>query len=417
MRILQINSVCDFGSTGRITRELAEYLEQKGHECYVAYGHKTTTYPKSMKVGGKWENFFHNVFYTRLLGLQGYGTKRGTRKLIHWIEKIRPDIIHLHNLHVSYLNFPELFSYIIREKIPVVFTLHDCFNFTGKCAHYTACRCDKWRTECNHCPIFRNTIAPSTFFDRSKRLFNQKKKYYEQMSHLTVVAVSKWLVGEARRAAMFSTAETITYIYNWIDRNKFHRASKTEIKAFYDKYNLSHDYKYIISVSQAWDNNASRYKDAINLARKLPSDYRLILVGSVSRGSKIEKPIIHIPYINGSKELSAAYSMAEAYIHLSVEDTFGKVIAEAMSCGTVPVTFNSTACGEISGPYGIIVTPHDVNAIIRSLSKLQEKQKKSDEIIQYTIDNYDYHTNAQQYVDLYQQVLDKSDRLNGQQRK
>ena len=227
------------------------------------------------------------------------------------------------------------------------------------------------------------------------------------MKHLTVVAVSKWLANEARQSAMFSSAEKITFIYNWVDHNKFHRASANEIETFYTKYNLPRGYKYIISVSQGWDNHASRYKDAYQLAQKLPANYRLILIGSVLRGSKIESPLIHIPFIQNTKELSAAYSMAEAYIHLSVEDTFAKVIAEAMACGTVPITFNCTACGETPGPYGLIVAPHDVDAIVTALPRLADMQKQSDNIIQYVKDNYDYYTNAQQYVDLYRQILRK----------
>lgn len=405
MRILQINSVCDFGSTGRTTREFADYLEQQGHECYVAYGQGTSSYHRSFKIGGKWENHFHNAFYTRLLGLHGYGTRCGTKKLIEWIEEIKPDIIHLRNLHANYLNFPLLFEYLAKTKIPVVFTLHDCFNFTGKCAHYTAIGCYKWQTECKECPTFQHCVAPSAFFDKSKKLFNQKKRYYNQFNKLTVVAVSKWLAGEAKKSAMFSSARAITHIYNWIDYRKFHRADQVDIDAFYDRYHLSKDYKYIISVSQGWDNNASRYKDAIRLARILPEDYKLILVGSVLRGSSIEEPLLHIPYISGSQELSVAYTMAEAYIHLSVEDTFGKVIAEAMSCGTVPITFNSTACGEVPGPYGLVVAPHDVDAIVDAIPRLSELQKQSDNIIKYVLDNYDYHTNAQQYIDLYTDIL------------
>ena len=405
MKILQINSVCDFGSTGRTTRELADYIEKQGHECYVAYGHGTTTYHNSFKIGSKWENHFHNAFYTRLLGLHGYGTRLGTKRLINWIKEIRPDIIHLRNLHANYLNFPMLFDYLVESQIPVVFTLHDCFNFTGKCAHYTAIKCYKLQTLCHKCPRYRNTAAPSLFFDNSRKLFLKKKEYYEKMGNLTVVAVSKWLCNEARKSVLFASARKIVPIYNWIDYNRFHRASQKEINAFLQKYNLSKDYKYLISVSQGWSNHASRYKDALALAKKLPDEYRLILVGSTLRGSMVEQPLIHIPYISGSQELSAAYSMAEAYIHLSVEDTFGKVIAEAMSCGTVPITFNSTACGEVPGPYGIIVPPHNIEAMLSNLPRICELQKLRNNMIEYVRSNYDYETNAQQYMSLYKQIL------------
>ena len=161
MKILQINTVCDFGSTGRTARELADYLEQQGHECFVVYGHGSATFHNSMKIGNYYENLFHNVFFTRLLGLHGYGSYFGTKKLIRWIEENKPDIVHLRNLHINYLNLLMLYDFLVKKNIPVVFTLHDCYNFTGKCSHYTANKCYKWQTECNHCPY--KTTAPAKY--------------------------------------------------------------------------------------------------------------------------------------------------------------------------------------------------------------------------------------------------------------
>lgn len=405
MKILQINSVCDRGSTGHIARDIADVLLENGHECYIAYGYGTATYLYSIKIGGKWENHFHNAFYTRLLGLHGYGTKRGTKKIISWMEKNKPDVIHLHNIHANYLNFPMLFEYIIKHNIPVLFTLHDCFNFTGKCAHYTATRCNKWQIECNHCPLFKNTAAPSMFFDNSRRLFNQKKAYYAQIHRMTVVAVSQWLMHEAEKSILAGNGHKITYIYNWIDDKKFHPASEEQINNFYQKYHLNPQTKYLISVSQGWDKNASRFKDAERLASLLPEGYKLVLVGSTARNTVITDNIIHIPYIADSEELSAAYSMAEAYVHLSVEDTFGKVIAEAMSCGTIPIAFNSTACGEVASPYGIVVAPHDVEAIIKSLRTIPSLKENKEDIVQYAHDNYDYQRNTTQYIELYKDLI------------
>lgn len=405
MKILQINSVCDRGSTGRNTRELAEFLLRHGHECFVAYGQGTTTYPNSFKIGGKWENHFHNAFYTRLLGLHGYGTRRGTRRLISWIKEITPDIIHLGNLHANYLNFPMLFQYIIDNNIPVVFTLHDCFNFTGKCSHYTAKGCFKWQTECGHCPLYRNTVAPSMIFDNSRKLFNEKKNLYAKIKKMTVVAVSKWLMHEAEKSILAGNGHKITYIYNWIDKQKFHIVSEEQIQQFRKKYNLDSQTKYLVSVSQSWDKNASRFIDANKLANILPEGYKLVLIGSTAKGTSIPEHIIHIPYISNSEELSAAYTMSEAYIHFSVEDTFGKVIAEAMCCGTIPITFNSTACGEIPGPYGIVVAPHDIDSIVNSLPKIPILKKKQEDMLRYVHENYDYKTNSARYIDIYKELL------------
>lgn len=406
MKIIQINSVCDKGSTGRTTRELADVLQSEGHECFVAYGYGTSTYKNSFKVAPYFENLFHNVFFTRFLGFHGYGTVRGTKMLIRWMDENKPDIIHLGNLHANYLNYPMLFKYIIKQNVPVVFTLHDCFNFTGKCSHYTAAGCYKWKTECGNCPLYRNTAAPSMFFDRSRRIFREKKDYYSQMKNMTVVAVSKWLMGEAEQSIIAGNGHRVTYVYNWIDHNKFHRATPEEIQQFCAKYELDANTKYLISVSQGWNQNASRFKDAIKLSQTLPIGYKLVVVGNVAKGTTMPKTVIHIPYINGNKELSAAYSMAEAYVHFSVEDTFGKVIAEAMSCGTVPITFDSTACGEVSGPYGIAVEPHDIVSIINALPKIETLKQQRDEMVRYVRANYDYQANAHKYIELYKELLE-----------
>lgn len=405
MRILQINSVCDLGSTGRTTRELADMLLKHGHESYVAYGHGKTTYQHAFKIGGKLENKFHNLFYTRILGLHGYGTKSGTKRLLKWIDRLKPDLIHLRNLHSNYLNIPLLFNYIIDNKIPVVFTLHDCFNFTGKCSHYTANKCYKWQSQCSSCPLFRYTVAPSFFFDNSQRLFNEKKLFYSKMQKMTIVAVSRWLMQEAEKSILAGNGHKLTHIYNWIDKDKFSIVSTDKIVLFLKKYQLDTNLRYLISVSQLWDKDASRFIDAVRLSKKLPDAYRLILIGRKSRGTVIPDNIYHIPYISSTDELSAAYKMCEAYVHFSVEDTFGKVIAEAMACGAVPIVFASTACGEIPGKYGIVVPPHDIDAIIKALPLLPAMHKLREEIVRYVHENYDYEINAQKYIELYREIL------------
>lgn len=405
MKILQINSVCGFGSTGRTTVELANFLHQKGHECFIAYGHGTTNYKYSYKIGSRLENNFHNLVFTRILGLHGRGTIFGTWRFLRWIEKIKPDIIHIRNLHANYVNHPMLFKYIIKNNIPVVITLHDCTNFTGSCSHYTANECYKWKTQCVNCEFHAHITSGSKFFDNTDLIYSNRKKWYAQIKKMSIVAVSKWLEGEARQSILAGNGHKITCIYNWIDYNKFQRASDVEISNFKEKYKLQENYKYLITVGAGWDQKSTKYADAVALSRELPDDYKLVLVGSLLRGTVIPKDIIYIPYIHDTKELSIAYSMAEAYIHLSVEDTFGKVIAEAMMCGTVPITFNSTACGEISGPFGITVKPHNIMAIVKQLPSLNFHKKKREEMVSYVKMRYDYKKNALKYVELYNTLL------------
>lgn len=405
MQIVQINTVCGVGSTGRIAVEIAEASEKRGHNCYIAYGYGSTSFPSSYRIGNRLEHLFHNIVYTRVLGLHGYGSIITTYIFSKWLDRIRPDIIHIHNIHANYLNYRILFNYIIKRNVPVVFTLHDCFNFTGKCSHYTAVGCKKWMTMCNNCPIYRNpTGAPSLFFDNSSRIFNEKKILYSKLKNCHVIAISQWLKSEADKSILAGNGHVVEYIYNWVDHQTFRTASEEEKATFRKKYRLEDQRKYMISVSQEWDKRAIRYQDAKKLSEMLPEGYSLILVGKVARGTTIPNGIIHIPYISDRKMLAVAFSIAEAYVHFSIEDTFGLVIAEAMACGTIPIVYNSTACGEIPGGYGIVVEPRDVEGIIKSLSLLEEKKSHSGEMKEYVKKNYDKKTNTNRYIDLYEAI-------------
>lgn len=403
MTILHINTVCS-GSTGSIASDISDAARQAGHTCYIAYGQGISSDPKNFKIGGRFENKFHGLFYSRILGLQGYGTQSGTRRLLEWIDRIEPDIIHLHNLHGNYLNHPMLFRYIVRKEIPVVITLHDCYNFTGKCSHYTAAGCRKWQTGCRECPLVRRTIAPSYFFDRSGKIFSDKKKWYGRIRKMQVVAVSRWLEAQARESILAGPGHRIGCIYNWVDHAAFSRASATEIEAVKRKYGLSDTERYLISVGAGWDKNTSKFRDAQRLAERLPEGYRLAAVGGVADGTHFESPVHHIPYVSDIRELAALYSLATGYVHLSTEDTFGKVIAEAMACGTPPVVFDSTACPEVAGELGFVVAPHDTEAIVGLLPRLEISEERRMRLAEFVRTNYDYTVNTNRYLEIYNNI-------------
>ncbi len=405
MKIVQINSVCGQGSTGRIAVDIAIEVERRGHVCYIAYGHGNTDYQRSYKIGNRFEHLLHNILFSRLLGLQGYGSIVSTLKFVKWLKKIKPDIIHIHNLHANYINYRILFKYIISRKLPVIFTLHDCLNFTGKCTYFTANSCNKWKQECHKCPLYHKSGVPSIFFDWSRKMFRDKKMFYSRIERCKTIAVSKWLKEIAFESILNCNGHSVSYIYNWIDHRVFKPADKEEIERFYQKYDLPRDKRYLISVSQEWDMSATRTEDALAIAEKLPDDYYLILVGRMNRSFELPKNIIHIPYRSSQMELAIAYSLADVYVHLSIQDTFGLVIGEAMACGTIPVTYNSTACSETPSSFGIVVPPRDINAIINSLSLIESKKARRLEMIEFVKNTYDKTINIGQYIETYTEIV------------
>ena len=156
-------------------------------------------------------------------------------------------------------------------------------------------------------------------------------------------------------------------IYNWIDFEKFHEVYDEKV---YNRYHLDPTKKTLVSVSAFWDDHTTRLTDAIRLAGILPDDYQLVIIGKKTSTIEIPHNMVHIDYVAGTNELSKLYSCALAYVNFSVEDTFGKVIAEAQLCGTPAIVFNATACPEVVGDSGYIVPPHDVNAMCECILEI-----------------------------------------------
>lgn len=409
LKILQINTVCGYGSTGRTCTELAKKLEEQGHECTIAYGQGETSYDKAYKIGTKMENHLHNV-RSRLFGRQGYHTKHGTENLVRYIQELQPDVIHLRNLHGNYLNLKILFDFLAESDTPIVWTLHDCWAYTGKCAHYTVVDCYRWQTHCHDCPQYKK-YPPSFFFDFSEAIHADKKRWFGSVNNMTLVPVSHWLAGEVQQS--FLGKYPIIPIYNWIDQEVFKPNDPAVALNVRKQYGIPEETFVILGVSAGWSNckgssTESKLHDFAQLSKMLPDDMQVVLVGEAKSPSCIPEHVLHIPYLHDTKELASVYSMADVYVHLSMEDTFGKVIAEALACGTPAVVYDSTACPEVVGQgCGYIAERRNIDQVIESLLKIQKagKQTYSSRCVAFSNAHFNYKINTDQYLDLYKRVL------------
>ena len=185
----------------------------------------------------------------------------------------------------------------------------------------------------------------------------------------------------------------------------FKPATKEQIQNAIEKFCLSMESKYVISVSASWTVGHTKTQDAIALSNLLPEGYQLIVVGRTEEGT-FPDGVVCIPHTSDQHELSVLYSLSAAYLHFSVEDTFGKVIAEAMSSGTVPIVFDSTACGEVAGPYGFVVAPHDVSAMCMALEKANNPVLR-EQVRQYALEHYNPQTNIREYYKMFKRVSNK----------
>ena len=397
-----INSVSGYGSTGSICVDIANALEEKGHECYIAYGQLSTTYPKSFKIGTKFENHLHNIG-SRLIGKQGYFSKNSTENLIEYIVEINPDLIHLHNLHGNYLNIEKLFNFLKISKIPIVWTLHDCWSFTGKCAHYTDAACFKWKTECNNCPQLK-TYPPSVFFDFSKEMFLDKMNLFTSVEKMNIIPVSKWLSLQVQQS--FLNKYPIVPVYNWINHSIFKEIIDRNI---YRVYNLNENKFTIILVGAIWNSNDVKWKDALKLSELIDDNMQILMIGNVLNPKLLPSNIKHIPYVNGKEELAKLYSISDVYVHLSTEDTFGKVIAEALSCGTPAIVYNSTACPEIIDEHcGYVVEKRNVKKVLEAILniKLKGRNSFSKKCRERVLQEYDIEKNINYTIQIYQKLIE-----------
>ena len=336
MKILQINAVYDIGSTGRIACEMAKGIESYGHECYIAYSSgKSTEYAKSYKMGSTLGKKIH-AGLSRIFGRQGFYSSFSTKKLIRYIEKEQFDIIHLGNLHSNYINIKLLLKYLADNNVPVVLTLHDCWFYTGRCYHYTIEQCLKWQICCHDCPRLQKD-TPSWFFDFSKNMYEIKKKLFGSISHLAVVGVSQWITQEASKSFLQSSS-MIECIYNWIDTEVFRPRAEEEIINTREKYGVGSKFM-ILSAAVGWSQSKGLER-LLELSSMLKEDEILVLAGQVIDKTILPDNVMSVGYIDDVNELVRLYSAADCYISMSLEESFGLVVAEAQACGTPAVVYS-----------------------------------------------------------------------------
>lgn len=399
MKVLQINTVYKEKSTGRTCFEVNRALEDKGYQGYVAYGRGKHVDKNTYRIGTEFEYYFHNIM-ARITGLQGYFSFFATKRLINYIKRVSPDIIHLRNLHAYYLNLPLLFKYLKHADIPIVLNLHDCWAFTGKCAHYTDIQCFKWKSKCYNCPVIRN-YPKSYFFDNTKKLYSDKKKWFSELNSLVVVGVSKWTAQQGKMS--FLSNRNILTIYNWINRDVFYPRKEIDLK----DYQIDKSKFIILGVSSTWIKGSPKYEDFIMLSKIIPSEMQIVLIGQ-SDSCNFPPNIKCIPFVKDINELAQLYSTASVYVHLSTEDTFGKVVAEALACGTPAIVYNSTALPElIEDGCGYIVKPRDVHGVLKSILTIKKNGKGAyiNNCIKNVANNFDYSKNTKKLIQLYETVV------------
>lgn len=400
MRILQINSVCGTGSTGRIATDFHKILIEKGHKSYIAFGRGT---PKncdtSIKIGSKLDNYTHAAL-TRIFDKHGFGSKKATKDFIRQVEKLNPDIIQLHNVHGYYINIEVLFNYLKEANKPVVWTLHDCWAFTGHCAFFDFVGCDRWKTGCYDCPQ-KGNYPSSAFLDNSKNNYKRKKEVFTGVNHMTIVTPSKWLAGLVAESCL--KEYPVKVINNGIDLEVFQPTQSD----FRKKYNLGGKF-IILGVASRWGKSKG-YEHFIELSNTIEIDEIIVMVGLTEKQKeKLPENIIGITRTNNVKELAEIYSAADVFVNPTLEDNFPTTNLEALACGTPVITFNTGGSVEcLDESCGFVVEKGSIKSILDIIKVLKEKGKieYKQKCIQRANKFYDKEDRFSDYVNLYKENL------------
>lgn len=402
MKIVQINAVYGYSSTGRNVAEKHEYFRQRGIESFVFTSDKEYPDKQIYRIGDKWDHKLH-ALYSRVWGLQGYFSKNATRRMIRQIELIAPDVVVLHNLHANYIHLPLLLDFLAKKNIATLLVLHDFWFMTGHCCYYTNIGCGKWRTECHHCPLL-HTYNKSLFFDRSRKIFRDKKRLFQAIPRLGVIGVSRWVLQEAKQSFL-QKAKLLDFIYNWIDLSIFHPLPTTSLR---EKLNLSSSDFVILGVAQGWS-QAKGLNQFMEIACNMP-DVKVVLVGRFPSDVSVPHNLLAVGEVNTPQKLAEYYSMADVFVNPSIQETFGKVTAEALACGTPVVGSNTTATPElIPASCGFTFSPHDVEDLLKKVALVREKGKQaySEQCQRFAAESFGKEGQIAKYIQCFHKLLSR----------
>ncbi len=393
------------GSTGRIVDSIAELLIANRHNATIAYGLGNSSNTNAVKFGSDSEQFIHKVI-SHAFDMQGLGSQIATRNLIKYIREFKPDIVNLHNIHGNFLNYPALFKYLATTNIEVVWTLHDCWSFTGHCPHFAYCGCNRWLTGCYKCPQLW-MYPKSDFLDGSKRNYRIKKKYIQGLkSRLHIVAVSNWLKDLSKQS--FLKDCTFSVFYNGIDLNTFHPFPKEKILDIKKKFNIP-DKTIFISVASPWSKRKG-LEDLVRLNDLIDhSNSCLLIVGlDESQIATMPHDIVAIPRTDNVEELAALYSLSSALINPTYEDSFPTVNLEALACGTPVITYKTGGSPEaITSETGIVVDQGDISALRDALVHIvsSEDQYTTEQCRLQAVKHFNQKDSYLKYLHYFEELL------------
>lgn len=396
-KILQVNITCGRGSTGKLAQILYCKSQEFGYEARFAYSAYTPTIADAFRIETKLQNIIRRGL-NKYIGRKQRHSNAGTKRLIKYIEREKPSLIHLHNIQQNSVNYIMLFEYLKRTNIPTVYTIHDCFPITGGCFGFKEYECEQYKSGCLNCMM---KVHPDDITKASSEAYRIKQKLIGENDNIYPVCVSDWLRSCAVSSYMGRMSNAAITIHNGISTNNF-SPKASNIRA---QYGISPNAFVILGVASYW--TVQKGLDLMmGLSKMIPDNTVMVLVGAGA--NQIDsKNVVCIDYVDGQEKLARLYSAADVYLSTSMQETFGLTIAEAMACGTPSIVMNSTACPEIVDEATGIVVERDCNQILEAIMTVMKNGKEtySSSCVKRAKDCFDENRMAEQYCELYRSIL------------
>ena len=406
MRILQINAVYGQGSTGTIVRDIEQLCFKSGIECYVASPDPKVCEAKHGYVIGNTLDHKLHALLSRIHGKQAYFSHIPTRNLLRWMDEVKPDIVHLHNLHSNYIQLNMLLQYLAERDIRTIITLHDCWFYTGGCFHYTADGCKGWLDNCGVCPNGKGDPI-GILGKHTSRILAYRKKYLLAIPRLIVTGVSDWISEEACRT--FLSKSNIVTVHNGVDMQIF----KPTTSDFRKRLGLEGKF-VVLGPASKWLLPVNKGV-LMDFTKLMQSDEILLLFGVCSEAQKeyisslgLGDKIVSYGFTRDRKELAQLYTMADVFANTTREDSLSLVNVEAQACGTPVVTFDQTGPKETVddfNSFNVLVGKADLLYKAVQKVRVQTTDATSENCRHFVEEFFEVNNNYQMFINLYQQII------------
>ena len=393
MKLLQLNVTANWGSTGKIAEGIGQAAIVRGWESAIAYGrYKNLSKSELLKIGTQLDVYTHYA-KAKLFDGEGLGSRYATKELIRKIDTLAPDVIHLHNIHDHWLNYPSLFKYLETIDIPIFWTFHDCWAFTGGCPHFVTINCEQWKTDCGACPMNRGV------FNRASKNFKLRSRIAERFcDRLHIVSVSNWMDSLVGQSIYRNSRHSV--IYNGID-----------ISAFSTDGNKNNQCNNILGVSNIW-NDAKGLGDFIKLRDLLPSDIGITLVGlTEAQIRSLPEGIKGITRTQNVAELADIYRQATVFVNPTYNDSFPTVNLEALACGTPVITYRTGGSPEaVDANTGIVIEKGNIQSLADGIMELLQHPERfrRENCRNRAVNHFNKDIQFTKYIDLYEEILNQT---------